>query len=123
MSYSGNPADSPKDKLRFKVGDTNDSELLTDDEVNYIISENDTERLQVKAYIDAILPKVAKLSKSEDSGDVSVDYGSWFEYLQKAYEDIINSARKGAVKAPRSATTNTEPFFKRNDAFGEMNSL
>ena len=37
-TYSGNPADSLKDYLRFMMGDTDMTQpLLTDEEYNYII--------------------------------------------------------------------------------------
>jgi hypothetical protein len=38
-SYSGNPADSPKDEVRFLVGDTNrDDQILSDEEIAYLLT-------------------------------------------------------------------------------------
>jgi len=43
-SYSGNPADSPKDAVRFEIGDTNqEDQLISDEEINYCLaSEKNT---------------------------------------------------------------------------------
>lgn len=39
-NYSGNPADSKKDQLRFLSGDTNEHEpILQDEEIQYLITE------------------------------------------------------------------------------------
>lgn len=38
-SYSGNPADSDKDEVRFLVGDTDKSDqVLSDEEINYFVT-------------------------------------------------------------------------------------
>ena len=40
-SYSGNPADSALDKVRFLIGDTDTTDqLLTNEEINYTIAES-----------------------------------------------------------------------------------
>ena len=40
-TYSGNPGESPKDYLRFMMGDTDVSQpLLTDEEYQYIVDNN-----------------------------------------------------------------------------------
>jgi hypothetical protein len=39
-NYSGNPASSPKDELRFIIGDTNQAEpIMQDEELDYLIAE------------------------------------------------------------------------------------
>ena len=44
-SYSGNPADSQKDELRFILGDTNMSEpVMQDEELEYLIAEYGSNR-------------------------------------------------------------------------------
>lgn len=40
-SYSGNPADSLKDAVRFEIGDTNPNDpLLQDEEIQYVLSQH-----------------------------------------------------------------------------------
>lgn len=40
-TYSGNPADSTLDKIRFYIGDTDTNyQLLSDEEINFIIDEH-----------------------------------------------------------------------------------
>ena len=73
-NYSGNPADSPLDYYRFKIGDTDQYEqLMTDEEINYcILKFNDEnrilynlfDRLAVTFSIDAIESKLGPESES-----------------------------------------------------------
>lgn len=47
-TYSGNPADSSKDYLRFMMGDTDMTQpLLTDEEYNYIVANTANVNAQI----------------------------------------------------------------------------
>lgn len=60
-SYSGNPAASDLDRYRFLTGDTNELEpFLTDEEIEYLISQYKTEDLVLYNIYKNILVKVAR---------------------------------------------------------------
>jgi hypothetical protein len=44
-TYSGNPADSQRDEVRFMLGDTDETEpIMQDEEIDYLIAEYGTNR-------------------------------------------------------------------------------
>jgi hypothetical protein len=74
MSYTGNPSSSNIDKVRFLLGDTDESaEQLTDTEIEFLLTE------QTNAYDAAALGAstlAAKYAKLADRsvGDLSISY-------------------------------------------------
>lgn len=88
FSYSGNPASSQKDEVRFLVGDTNaDAPLISDDEIKYLLSQAGS---PVNAAIQAAYSLVAKFSRSCDEtvGAVSKSYGQRAESFRKLAKDL-----------------------------------
>lgn len=60
-SYSGDPSSSPKDSLRFVLGDTDSTDmLLTDEELNYTLTKYTSEGRAAIASCKAIIAKLAK---------------------------------------------------------------
>lgn len=52
-TYSGNPADSEKDKYRFMLGDTDEEEpVLTDEEIEFVIAEYSNENIRLYQLFD-----------------------------------------------------------------------
>lgn len=71
-SYSGNPTASDKDKIRFLIGDTDQTDqLLQDEEITYLLSETTNVLLAASRAARAI---AAKFSRQADKavGDLRV---------------------------------------------------
>jgi len=61
MSYSGNPASSTKDLVRFLIGDTDSaSEFLTDAEINAVVAIQPNPVWAAASCADAIAGKVSR---------------------------------------------------------------
>lgn len=74
-TYSGNPASSTKDAVRFLIGDTDtDDQLLSDEEINYTITitGNVYESAHDCAY--AVAASFARMATSKSVGDLSLSY-------------------------------------------------
>lgn len=97
-TYSGDPSLSPKDAVRFAIGDTIISEpLLQDEEINYIISTNSS--IADSAYY-ACIGIVAKLSRLADKsvGKVKIRYSQKVTQYQKLADKLYVNA--GIVVIP-----------------------
>jgi len=73
-TYSGDPSTSPKDEVRFIIGDTDSSDpQLSDGEIEYLLSEYGS---PLAAAIPAIESLIAKYTRYADqrTGDISVSY-------------------------------------------------
>lgn len=75
-SYSGNPNDSAKDALRFKIGDTDmTNPMLTDAEIQYLLDNFSGPRLYAEAFEQCVTYLAARAVKkklgpqSEDASD------------------------------------------------------
>ena len=65
FSYSGNPMDSLKDEVRFRVGDTDPLfAMLEDEEIEFLLSSNNNHVLNT--CINACNAILAKLAKEVD---------------------------------------------------------
>jgi len=74
-SYSGNPATSAKDQVRFLVGDTNPKEqLLTDQEIEFLLTTYN--QFTINAAVQACEAIIGKYSRLADEtvGRVSIQY-------------------------------------------------
>lgn len=90
MSYSGNPADSSVDLVRFLTGDTNDAnEQLSDDEITAMLaSASDDPQLAAIYCVEGLVAKYAgKADKSV--GDLSISYSQ----ISKGYKELVASLR------------------------------
>lgn len=99
FSYSGNPADSEKDQVRFLIGDTDprDPQLL-DAEIQWLI---DTEGGPLDAAIAAAVGVAAKLSREVDATDETSEgqkTGRKREVLAKHYRDLADDLRRRRIK-------------------------
>lgn len=87
-SYSGDPASSEKDAVRFLVGDTDtNDQLLSDEEIDYVIVESGGSKYQSAhdaAY--AIASKFSRMAQSKSVGDLSISYAD----RAKAYFELAN---------------------------------
>lgn len=93
FSYSGNPKSSPKDEVRFLLGDTNKSRpMMSNHEINYLIDE---EGSPLQAAISGSLQLAAKYSRmcDETVGKVKKDYSQ----RSKAFLKLADELRKKVV--------------------------
>ena len=74
-NYSGNPGDSPRDKVRFLVGDTcEDQQLVSDGEIAWAVSNQPTEGLAAALVLRALAARFSRLVTAK-VGDVSKNCG------------------------------------------------
>lgn len=99
--YEGDPASSTSDELRFLIGDTSSTALLSDDEVDYLLASYDT---TVQAAYQGALSLAAKFSAKADIsvGSASLSYQAQAERMMKVAESL--EARGGAAGSVPSAT-------------------
>lgn len=122
-SYTGNPTDSTKDYVRFRIGDTDSSDqLLGDDEIDAMVSQFGDKRLAAAAAAESV---AAKFSRRFDTryGKVSQQWSQLVEhYLTLAKklraEYTLNAAAPWAGSISQSAkdeerddTDRVEPAF------------
>jgi len=98
-TYSGDPASSDRDKVRFLIGDTDSTDqLLQDAEVLYVISEAGGSIYQAAhdaAY--AVASKFSRMATSKSVGDLSLSYSD----RAKAFFDLANELLElGARREP-----------------------
>lgn len=98
-TYSGNPAASARDKVRFLCGDTDtNDQLLQDEEIDYLLTVRSSPESTAPLACSTIMGKLAR----------EVDYTIGPEKVMasqrlKAYESLIKMLRSmwiGAVAAP-----------------------
>lgn len=88
-SYSGNPAASPKDEVRFLVGDTDTTEqLVQDEEIAYELAIQTNAQLAAANIAEAIGAKFARKADTR-LGDYSVSYSN----LSKSYFTLAAQLR------------------------------
>lgn len=101
-SYSGDPSTSPKDEVRFLVGDTDSTKpLISDEEVNYTIAlvyaadpPASGNYLPAAFCADSIASKSAR-SVDKSVGDLRISYSQ----QAKAFRDMAFQLRQRATLA------------------------
>lgn len=74
-SYSGNPASSNKDEVRFLIGDTDTTDqLLSDEEINYTLVESGSNYQAAHDSAYAIASTFARMASSKSVGDLSLSF-------------------------------------------------
>jgi len=87
-SYTGNPADSLKDEVRFLIGDTDTSEQqISDEEINYLI---DSESTAIGSAIKACRNLMAKYARkfSQSVGKVRLEYDQLINHYKMLCETL-----------------------------------
>lgn len=88
-SYSGNPAASMLDKVRFLIGDTDiTDQQFSNEEINAILADNGNE-----PYVTAIVlieGLIARFSRyiTKSVGDLSISYGDHVSQYQSLLGDL-----------------------------------
>ena len=105
-SYSGDPAASDLDAVRYIIGDTSeDMSLLTDEEIKYELSKNEDVNLVSLACLDKIIAALAK-EVSYTIGPEKVTAGDKYkQYLavrDKLQKDLLDSSAVPLAAIPDS---------------------
>ena len=95
-SYSGDPSDSTRDKVRFLIGDTDNSDRqFSDEEVDAILADNGDEPYSTAiALIEGLIARYSRyITKSV--GDLSISYGD----RVKQYQSLLTGLKtKASIK-------------------------
>lgn len=112
-SYSGDPSTSPKDEVRFLIGDTSeDDPLLQDEEIAYLLDQCGGSALA--AAVAACEGIVAKLSREADlrSGATSISASQRHAH----YAALLTDLRRRASRMPNiKISQSIPPRFQRSD--------
>jgi len=129
-TYSDNPLGSPRDALRFKVGDTNeDDPLLTDAQCDKLLDESDNDVL--KAAIAGCLALAAKFAAQKpssvmDTKNPATDRAKVFLSLAEKLraEEKENEEEEAEDSPPgpgfSSAALNRTRLFMRGIGYGSI---
>lgn len=92
-SYSGNPASSTRDKVRFLIGDTDTTDQqFSNEEIDAILADNADEPYATAiVLIEGLIARYSRyISKSV--GDLSISYGD----RVKQYQSLLTGLRRRA---------------------------
>lgn len=113
-TYSGDPATSDRDKVRFLIGDTDSTDqLLQDAEIAYVITEAGGSIYQAAhdaAY--AVASKFSRMATSKSVGDLSLSYSD----RAKAFFDLANELLElGARREPPTPWISPSNIVRASD--------
>jgi hypothetical protein len=97
MSYTGNPGSSDIDKVRFLLGDTDEtSEQLTDDEITWMLTEETDAYAAASLGASALAAKYARLA-DRDVGDLSIKYSQLSKNFSALAKQLENQGATSAA--------------------------
>lgn len=101
FSYSGNPASSDLDAVRFFIGDTDSTEwLLSNEEINFLIDTYGVKSATVHSCI-AIASKYARLADENLGSDIAVKYSQISDNYRSLAKEL-SSLNKSNMTPPTS---------------------
>ena len=117
-SYSGNPLSSPKDEVRFLIGDTNSAAPeIQDEEINYVLTLTygtvtaqwpaTGNYLPAARCVDSILGKYATLT-DKAVGDLHISYGQRLKNFQALSTKLRSRAALAGVPVYAGGTSLSE---------------
>ena len=113
FSYSGNPADSDKDAVRFLIGDTDSNDpLVTDEEIAWQLGQRVRVHLAASSCCVAI---AAKFSRKADRsvGNLRASFSQQADAYRTLAQDLEAQAADTAVLQPFAGSSD-EPRFTRD---------
>lgn len=122
FTYSGDPQNSALDECRFILGDTDENNIiLQDEEINYIISESGSNRtlLRYRLFLHAatVFAKAIKRSLGPQSEDptsrLSFFESQAAEYKQKLAASGLSVPRYAHPKIFSKGMQNNPPWRRR----------
>lgn len=115
-SYSGNPASSSKDEVRFLAQDTVKTDpLLEDEEIDFLITqEGSAQKAAIKA-AQTIMAKFARFV-DESVGQVKKSFSQRFGHYRDLVDDLNrHAAMRGAVPFAGALTETQKDVQEDND--------
>lgn len=98
FTYSGDPASSEADLLRFKVGDTDEHNyFLEDGEITYILSQYSTLNARIIAAYESMAAKAVGRPRSRKLGPQSESFGSTQEYFLAMAQKFKSLGNLGSI--------------------------
>lgn len=92
-TYSENPASTPKDAVRFLVGDTISTDpLASDEELVWALSLNSNIYAAASIIADSIATKFATMKVSVRIGPISEEYGNRATFYANRAKELKNKA-------------------------------
>jgi hypothetical protein len=134
FTYSGNPAASDKDAVRFLLNDTTEANEtnISDEEINYLLAqwENVYEAARAGAeHLAATYAQLADTSKSVGDISISKTYSNqaaqYHTLAQSLYQQRLRKSGPIPVVNPEAiqSTVNREPFTPTTDfVVGQMDN-
>jgi hypothetical protein len=122
-SYSGNPASSSRDAVRFLIGDTDTTDqLLSDEEINYMLTTHTIVRRAASESARAIAAKYARLM-DRSIGGLSADFGAKYRQYLELADNLLSKDELSPVSPfisgwSRSAKEAEELDTDRETTFG-----
>ncbi len=97
-TYSGDPSSSPKDAVRFGIGDTDTNhQLVSDEEIAYSLAQNnDSVSSAILELAIALRNKFAAYA-DEKTDRVSIKYSDLYEHYKSLVDEIKRDAALTAV--------------------------
>lgn len=119
-TYSGNPASSDRDWIRFRLGDNRETpQSLSDEELDYLLTQEATNYMAASRAAEAMSARhMATSVTQKEVGDLRLSYGyadTGKRYLQLAKE-LAGGESRGIVAM--ISTDNSSGYFH----IGQMDS-
>ncbi len=123
-TYSGDPASSVRDAVRFIVGDTDTTDqLISNEEIDYLITKNGTVTRSASESARAISAKFARLM-SRSIGGLSADFSAKYRQYLELADNLLTKDELSPVspyisgfsrsdKEAVELNTDREPTFSR----------
>lgn len=100
-TYSGDPASSDRDTVRFLVGDTVTTDpLATDEEIAWALGINSNVYIAASMIAESLATKFATMKVSVKIGPISEEYGNRAEFYAKRAKELKNNASANATLIP-----------------------
>lgn len=127
MPYTDDPINNPIDRIRLRIGDTEEEcEELSDSVYQYLLSlHNNNENRSTLDALKAVLAKYARYA-NERAGKLEIDYQSRYRSYQAMYDKLLKDNSFTTIGVPfaggvykddtganRTDTTkNTNPLYE-----------
>lgn len=116
-TYTGDPAHSDRDRVRFLIGDTDtNDQLLNDAEIDWIFTEAGESFYQAAHdACHAIASKFARMATSKSVGDLSLSYQDRSQSFYALADRLLNLASRRDVPTPWASPKNMATSVERDE--------
>lgn len=116
-TYTGDPAHSDRDRVRFLIGDTDtNDQLLNDAEIDWILTEaGDSIYQAAHDACHTIASKFARLATSKSVGDLSLSYQDRAQAFYALADRLMHLASRRDVPTPWASPKNMQTSSERDE--------